>query len=319
MRWKSGFIIVLASVVGFSALCQENSWVIRITFPKKEFLPGEPIPMKIEAENKGPECLHFHGFFDGLYLDDSPRQCGDRRTLVMDLPPKGHVVGGHDSPGDPPGAVHAVDVSLDVACASISGQPGLLPGQPGLIGPHHICYKMPALGDQPAMEGCGEFTIVRPLGADAEAYKYFKGEPLKHREEVIKKFPTSTYAALALWQKGYEEFQSTDTTPGTAADDLHWGEEAREEYSKCINCQCEHKRWLCLVIPPWETLSRQFPDFPERPRLLFCLSRAYLLIGWPEKSVPLLQELLSKFPDSEAGKKAVAYRDVLKAHGMWPE
>jgi hypothetical protein len=154
---------------------------------------------------------------------------------------------------------------------------------------------------------------------DAEAIRHFRGEPLKHPDEVIKLYPHSGYAAAALWEMGYAEFHETDMQEGDAERDLFLGVKNRGQYSRCPSCSCANKKELCLVIPPWERLYREFPDYSHRIRLLGCLSRAYFLIGEPDKAVPLLQELLTKYPDSEWGKKGAAYKQVLVQHQYWPK
>ena len=40
-------------------------------------------------------------------------------------------------------------------------------------------------------------SVKSPTGIDLEAYNYFKGEPLSKPQELLQKFPTSTYAGYA--------------------------------------------------------------------------------------------------------------------------
>ncbi len=155
--------------------------------------------------------------------------------------------------------------------------------------------------------------------ADAEVSRHFKGEPMQHLDEVIKLYPNSDYAATALWEKGYAEFHDTDMESSTPRRDFNLGSRDRAEYAGCPVCECAKGKPLCLTIPYWERLYREYPHFQNRLQLLLSMSRVYFLTGTPEKAVPLLQELLSKFPESIPGKQAVAYKDVLKAHGLWPE
>ena len=53
-------------------------------------------------------------------------------------------------------------------------------------------------------EVCSEVVIIEvksPEGVDLEAYDYFKGDPLAKPDELLNKFPTSTYAAYVLAAK----------------------------------------------------------------------------------------------------------------------
>jgi len=44
-----------------------------------------------------------------------------------------------------------------------------------------------------------QINLKAPTGIDAQAYQAFKGHPLKHPAELLKRFPTSTYAACAVY------------------------------------------------------------------------------------------------------------------------
>ena len=46
-----------------------------------------------------------------------------------------------------------------------------------------------------------QISLNAPTGIDAQAYQAFKGHPLKHPAELLKRFPTSTYAGYALLRK----------------------------------------------------------------------------------------------------------------------
>lgn len=154
---------------------------------------------------------------------------------------------------------------------------------------------------------------------NAEAMRHFRGEPLKYPDELIRLYPHSGFAATALWEKGYAEFHETDMQGADAEKDFLLGAKNRGQYSRCPDCSCAKKKGLCLVIPPWDRLYREFPDYSHRIRLLGYLSRAYFLVGEPEKAVPLLQELVTQYPDSEWGKKGTEYKQVLVQHQCWPK
>jgi len=44
-------------------------------------------------------------------------------------------------------------------------------------------------------------TIEQPQGEDKKAYDYFKGEPMAKLDELLKKFPSSTYAAYVVYDR----------------------------------------------------------------------------------------------------------------------
>jgi hypothetical protein len=47
-----------------------------------------------------------------------------------------------------------------------------------------------------------EIKVKEPAGIDLEAYNYFKGFPIAYGEELLEKYPTSTYAGWALINRG---------------------------------------------------------------------------------------------------------------------
>jgi hypothetical protein len=310
MKAKS-FGLAFFALIGLalSVGAQQPGWAVRVIPPKKDYLPSEPIVVRLEMQNLGPAAQPYFGFQGAFYLDQAPQPCLSAVRDMPLFPPAAGVSEGPPPPPEPAGSLHAAEVEVSTTC-------NLQAMGSGLTGPHQLCYKVPPFKGLPAMEGCAEFTIVRPIGADAEAYRYFKGEPLKHGEEVIKKFPTSNYAALALWEQGLKWYTRALPEKGPEGD-LNFGKTA--DYRECPNCDCQRDFGLCPITRPWEKLYRDFPSFGLRAHLLFNLSRCYFLMGARPRGVPLLKELLSKFPDSEPGKKAAAYRDVLKMHGLWPE
>ena len=164
-----------------------------------------------------------------------------------------------------------------------------------------------------------KIAINEPAGLDRDAFQAFHGQPLSHPKELLKRYPTSNYAALVLWGQGLTWYSGGAMPEIGASRDFEARKIQEEVYRESPG---SFRSWIGQVnsiVVPWEKLFREFPDFNSRPQLLFGLSRCYMHLGEQQKAVPLLQELLSKFPDSEPGKKAVAYRDVLKAHELWPE
>jgi hypothetical protein len=162
--------------------------------------------------------------------------------------------------------------------------------------------------------------ITEPMGLDRDAFEAFHGQPLLHPQELLRQYPTSAYTAWELWLQGLTWYDSEGTMPEIGAEkDFNAYKIQKEVY---CDSPGSFRSWLGQVnsiTDPWEKLYRDFPDFSYRPELLYGLARCYMHLGEQQKAVPLLQELLSKFPDSEPGKKAVAYKDVLKARGLWPE
>ena len=66
------------------------------------------------------------------------------------------------------------------------------------MGMHRLCYSEEV---PPKQECCVSFTVVPPKGADKEAYEAFKGRPFSNQEELLARFPTSTYAGYVLAKK----------------------------------------------------------------------------------------------------------------------
>ena len=55
--------------------------------------------------------------------------------------------------------------------------------------------------------------VEAPSGVDAEAYKALKGDPLAHPQDLLAKFPTSTYAAYVVYEaSGAKGLMASDPT-----------------------------------------------------------------------------------------------------------
>jgi tetratricopeptide (TPR) repeat protein len=188
------------------------------------------------------------------------------------------------------------------------------------IGKHTICY-----GVTPADAGCSEFEIVKPAGVDALIYEKL---PTHLRDvssdragdvawELLEKYRTSTYTSYILWGQGHAYYDQM--TEVGAEKDFQAEKINNEAYAHAVG-PSSREGWkvnINRVIEPWDEVYRNFPDFIFRAELLYGLSRAYLQLGQPQKAVPLLKELLERFPSTEHGKKGIAYKQVLQQHGIW--
>jgi len=184
-------------------------------------------------------------------------------------------------------------------------------------GPHTICYRAPAFKGQPAIESCVEFTLLHPTGEDARALEHYKGDPLKGKD-LVERFPNSNYAALALWQEGLMWYEGGAMPEMGAQKDFDfYAQEKKNRQPISFNRLMASRK--SDIADPWERLYREFPTFAYRARLLYALGRCYFQLGEYNKAVPLLQELLNKYPDTEWAKKGAAYKEVLVQHQYWPK
>lgn len=317
MKFLKPLFAGLTMLVGCGAFeAQQTGWAARLVLPKSEYLPGEPISLTIHLENLGPGAHPNPGFKGAFYLDGCTRPCSsgikDYPLFPSPVPGEGAIQREYTPPSEPQGVRHnSPPIEITLACAEDFAK-----ARSPLTGPHSLLYRQPAFGKLRGYEARADFMILSPSGDDARAYEYYKGDPLKGKD-LVERFPNSNYAALALWQEGLEEY--TGFREIGAEKEFAYPEAQKKAFEGSPGALASSRKLIMSVVTPWERLYSDFPSFGYRPELMLGLTRCYFRLGDYAKAVPLLQELLTKFPDSEWAKRGAAYKELLQAHGKWPE
>ena len=64
-------------------------------------------------------------------------------------------------------------------------------------------------------------------------------------------------------------------------------------------------------------LLRIFPTFQGGRRVLKGLAQAYIRIGESQNAIPLIKELLEKYPESDEAKKVADYKAWMQQKNIW--
>ena len=184
--------LALIPIVAIHALT--SAWKVSFTLPQSQYVLGEPIVGTIDFHNASSSCVPTPQLYGHFYLDQDPAPCRawDAPPVegVPPTPPPGASYGPPSSPKmEQPGATKSFPVNISLLCFERQAR--------NPIGKHRLCLRDTrpnGLG-----ELCVSFSVVAPTGIDAQAYQAFKGHPLKHPAELLKRFPTSTYAACAVY------------------------------------------------------------------------------------------------------------------------
>ena len=317
---NKGFCLFLASIcfIGtIAAVGQQGNWTVRLTLPQKEYLPGEPIiGLTIEIENVGPNPSHFPGFKGNLFLDEAETPCTWKGLFVDTIPAdKSTVVQKKEEILEEVGAAHVTTWTIDIA-----NYCGLADGNASFYGGHALHYRYPEhLGNNIA-ESNTQFTIKNPVGSDKEAYDYFKGKPLSKPAELLQKFPTSTYAAYAMF--GNPGSPRVAMTPEDFLENVHKpkflnGAFKTDDNRKIIKNEKGENIWLTAediqrgIIEKGELILRHHPDFVYRDELRFRMAQAHIALYEEKKAVKLFEEIACDAMNEADRLKAKRYVELL--------
>jgi hypothetical protein len=185
---------------------QNQQWSGKLTLPKENWLPAEPIIATLEFTNNSKTSIPFKWSGD-FFIDRNPEACIQKDIPYVSAPPPmpGSVKTKNEIPKEIPGTIRRIDANLSRACSKKMEQL-YSPGK------HEICIKLKGLKGY-YDESCVEYEIVNPTGVDKQAYEFIKAqiiEPDKWLEQysekeeesirhaVLSKYPTSTYAGYVL-------------------------------------------------------------------------------------------------------------------------
>jgi hypothetical protein len=170
-------------------------------------------------------------------------------------------------------------------------------------------------------------TVSSPQGPDQSAWSDL-AEPTNSLEsiasflennsdEIVEKYPKSTYAAWLMWVSGNSYFAEIKHD---SADKDFTFKLSVEEQEKTVPGSIEHyKKITDGIVSNWKPLYDGFPNFVHRDKLLLGLAQTYFVIGEPQSAISLIKELQQRFPESEMAKQSIAYRKVLIAKEIWKD
>ncbi|GEM_PF-6177800 len=317
------FVALLsAAIVASVGSARDPVWSLSLDMPSERYILMEPVWVRVALTNVSKERVHREGLNGRFFLDGLEKPCRFvHDPVVLTTIPS----------GDPPAEKRESLVGLgftDVAWVDLGEECNL--ALPEMVAPgyHTVCYRDDATVGLIARSACASFEIVAPEGIDREAYEAFGHDPLRNTErhgELLRRFPTSTYAAYVVWTrfvKGWGGMDAglvvttlgrpypfrTELLPCDCDGRPVGGTETRFEPEGIFRCRAG---WMELVL-------KHHPDiwFADEIRLRLALDRYRL--GDPVACEAGLEEL------AENGRADVAVkaRDLLsamRAKGMLPE
>ncbi len=187
---------------------QEAKLILKITTQQSTALVGEAVFFSAKVTNEGPVTANVKvnsGDVLGPWLymkcckealvikaPDGHIQYGSFGVLYAVLKPGQSKTTSEASPGGlvlhKPGQY---EVWAELQSTGVAAFPTIAPNLPR----YEYFWKGHAVSNTLSID------ILAPTGIDAEAYKAFNGEPMKHLDGLLQRFPTSTYAGYALAEK----------------------------------------------------------------------------------------------------------------------
>ena len=329
MKIRSAIFALLAIPVlltGHRLSAQERGWELSFDVLSTKTVLMEPVWARLHLENVSDQPLPEVKIWGRFYLDSRQRPC--RSDMA---PPNESVPPGRDGNADAtpvpfepryPGWGRSIVVNLGDVC-------NLIRRGEAAVGHHTVCYRDDASVGLITRSACASFDIVMPVGVDKEAYEAFDHNPLGNSErwgELLRRFPTSTYAAYVVW-KNYLRFV-LDTWSIESLTQL--ATEPPWSDSNSVPCElptgCGGRHWRSLegeAFRSWrarwgERILKHHPNiwFADQVRFRLALDR-YLLGDKPACAAGL--EALAEHGRPEVGAKAKDLLAAMRAKGMLPE
>jgi len=320
---------------------ETGKWTVVTFLPKKTWIVGEGVWVQLRLENrtggKLPEIsLQGQWFLDG----DESKPCRAWDLPVVDTapdPPYPDPLSERTPPRKMvgPGTYEAGWMELTKTCwQRLQGEEG--------IGRHRACFRY---FERPMTEAtgrsCVEFEIVPAQGLDAQVLEAFGGDPLglwpyrgkkrPGRNELLRRFPESTYAAYVVWKRwakgaalGWKNEEARDVflrylEKDPADEYLTWNLPCREDgvpdasvitrfrMPEAARCR---DAWLELVL-------ESHPDiwFADEIRLRLALDRYRM--GDKAACESMLEDL-AEHGREDVAAKARELLSAMRAKGMLP-
>lgn len=174
-------------------------------------------------------------------------------------------------------------------------------------------------------------TVKNPEGEDQLAFKALrplqeKLEPPENKlswflklegKQILQDYPKSNYAAWVLWKNGANNYSGIADSPMPIDKEFDYKSVLEEIESSLSPYPCTTRMELLGVIEPWQKLIDDFQSFPKRTEALQGLAQAYIRNGEHEKAIPIIKELLEKYPESDEAKKVAEYKAWMQQKNIW--
>lgn len=314
MNARLVIIAGLLSLSTWTAAQTSGTWTVQMTLTQSAWLPGEPITVTLEMENKTDHLLPCAWVGD-FYLDGLPAACRDRIQGTYELPP-GVTSATSDTaakPIYPPGTRHTIS-------ACITRQCNILARAAETVGPHKICYRQ-SFGSLPPLEACCDFVIRPPSGDDKVALALM---PSTLRDvvtdasslplDLLKKHPTSTYAGYAFLPGG----QCIPDPRVFLTDVLSMDKHAQIEPQSANQMAGDKRRSLDVDqerVTQLESYLKARPDFARADCLKVELAGRLAALQRVQESKALCDEIIARKPTGEESKRVQLLVDFLTQKG----
>lgn len=310
-------LLVIAGLLSLStwtAAQTSEGWTVQMILAQPEWLPGEPITVTLEMENKTDHLLPC-AWVGEFYLDGLPAACRDRNQGTYELPP-GVIFAAPDTvakPIYPPGTRHTIAVCITRQC-------NMLARATTTVGPHKICYRQ-SFGSLPPLEACCDF-VVRPPGGDEKAALALMPPTLRDvvtdasslPPGLLEKYPTSAYAGYALLSGG----QCIPDPRVFVTDLLSFDNHAAKWPQSSSQMAADKQRSLDADRKRVDQLSSYLkarPDFARADCLKAELAGRLAALQRFQEAEALCNEITSTDERSVGAKKALLLMDFLAERG----
>ena len=209
----TGLLILVGS--GGAVRAEGQGWQLTFKAVSGTFVVKEPIWARVTLTNVSTGELPRAEFWGHFYLDNQEQPCRSDLAPVSQMLPSPPTTPTLASPVprqlEQAGWEQSMEVNLGDLC-------NLVRRGEAVIGGHTVCYRDDASPGMLSPSACVSFVIEAPQGIDKEAYEAFGHDPLGDSErygELLRRFPTSTYAAYVVWEfaaKGLASMPVTRTT-----------------------------------------------------------------------------------------------------------
>jgi len=318
--------LVTVSLPQNGVWAQEAGWQLSFDVLSTKAVLMEPVWARLHLENVSDQPLPEVKIWGRFYLDSRQRPCRSDMAPPHESVPPGRAGNAEATPlpFEPrsPGWERSVMVNLGDVC-------NLIRRGEAVVGHHTVCYRDDASAGLVTRSVCASFEIVLPEGADKRAYEAFDHDPLGNSErwgELLRRFPTSTYAAYVVWKNYLRLVLDTWSIDSLIelATEPPWSD------SNSVPCElpagCGGRHWRSLkgkAFRMWrlrwaESILTNHPDiwFADQVRLRAALDH-YMLGDKPACAAGL--EALADHARPEVAAKAKDLLAAMRAKGMLPE
>ncbi len=324
MQRRLTLVLIVFMVPLSTAWSGDSTWELSFEVVSDSFIAGEPIWAALSVENKSGQALPAVGWGGEFYLDGRGKPCRSIFGMFVDGPPPDPNGGPPPIPAPPvledPDTVHRVNVNLSDQCRSLSDGKGI-------VGVHTVCYRDDRSQNLGSNMACDSFVVTMPTGIEIEAYDAFGPtvvEDPRNRGDLLRRFPTSTYAAYVIWQKYAKDWSQVETDRAVATLERPYpfrtvlapcdvtglpagGQETRFGPTELFRCRVA---WMERVLG-----HHPHVWFADEVRLRLALDR-YRLDDKTACAAGL--EALSEHARPYVAEKAQALLEAMQAKGMLP-